>query len=171
VEESNTPKKGESLLELAKLFEDQAAQATNEQQRVLFYRKAAATHHELGSYIEEARCLSKACELLEGAERIDCLVSKWGVYITAIAVYKYETSFEWKGESENLDPNYEKILKMYYDGAVDALDETLRIAGVDREKLLERLYAECVKRRNDDGWGESECFSSVESLKNRRIRG
>jgi hypothetical protein len=165
VEEPNTPKKAESLLDLAKLYEDQAAQATNEQQRVLLYRKAAATHHELGSYIEEARCISQVSELLEGAERIDCLVSKWGVYITAIAVYKYETSFEWKGESENLDPHYEKILKMYYDGAVDALDEALGTAGVDREKLFERLYAECVKRRNDGGWGESECFSSLESLK------
>ncbi len=171
MEESDTTETSGNRFELARLYEDQAAQAIDDQQRIALFRKAAAAHHELGSYIKEARCLSQACELLEGKEKVDCLASKWGVYITAIAVYKYETSFEWKGESENLDPHYEKTLKLYYDGAVDALDEALRTVGVDRETLLERLYAECVKRRNDGGWGESECFSSIESLKNQRIRG
>jgi hypothetical protein len=44
----------------------------------------------------------------------------------------------------------------------------MKIADVDKERLRERLYTECVKRRHEGGWGEPECFSSIdESFKLR----
>lgn len=167
MEESDNSDKVSSI-ELARLYEIQAAQAVDNQQKLALYRKAAATYSYLGAYHEEARCLSLTCDLLNGEAKVDCLVSIWGIYMTAITVYKYETSFEWKGEDENLDPRYKEILSMYYNGALDALDNALKIVDVDKETLLERLYAECVKRRNEGGWGESECFSSIdESFRGR----
>jgi hypothetical protein len=169
VEESDNSDKV-SNIELARSYEVQAAQAVDDQQKLAFYRKAAAAYNYLGAYHEEARCLSLTCDLLKGEAKVDCLVSIWGICIKAITVYKYETSFEWKGEDENLDPRYKEILSMYYNGALDALDNALKIADVDKEKLLERLYAECVKRRNDGGWGESECFSSIDESFKKRSR-
>ena len=158
------------LVELARICEAQAAQEGDESQRVILYKKAAAAHHELDSYREEARCLSLACSLLEGEERVDCLVMRWGVLITAIAVYRYETSFEWKGEDVNLDPSYSETIEGYYDGAVDTLDEILRVEGVNRERLLEKLFAECVRRKSEGGWGADECFSSIDkSFKGSRF--
>jgi hypothetical protein len=155
---------------MARICEAQAAQEGDDSQRVILYKKAAAAHHELGSYREEVRCLSLACSLLEGEERVDCLVSRWGVLINALAVYRYETSFEWKGEDANLDSSYGETIEGYYNGAVDTLDEVLRMEGVNREKLLEKLYAECVRRRSEGGWGADECFSSInEFFKRRRL--
>lgn len=150
-----------NLVELARLYEAQVSQALDDSQRVTLLKKAAAAHHELGYYNEEARCLSLACGLLEGEGRLDCLVSRWGVYITAIAVYEYEAGFEWKGETKNLDPSYSETIRQYYDGAVDTLEEALKTEGVNGESLLEKLHVECVKRRNEGGWGAQECFSSI----------
>jgi hypothetical protein len=161
-----------NLVELAKRYEAQATLAEDDSRRVVLYKKAAAAHHELGSFVEEARCLSLACELLVGEERGDCLVSLWGVYINAIAVYRYEVGFEWKGEDENLDPFYGETIERYYNGAIDALDEALKTEGIKRDRLFEKLYADCVRRRNEGGWGASECFSSVdESFKGKHHRG
>ena len=151
-----------NLVELARLYEAQATLAEDDSRRVVLYKKAAAAHHELGSYVEEAHCLSLACVLLGGEERVDCLVSLWSVYITAIAVYRYELGFEWKGEDENLDPFYSETTERYYNGAIDALEEALKTEGIKRDRLFEKLYTECVKRRSEGGWGASECFSSVD---------
>jgi hypothetical protein len=150
--------------ELARLYEAQAGEDGDDSKRVILYKKAAAVHHELGSYLEEARCLSLACDLLAGEDKVDCLVLCWGVYINAIAVYQYEAGFEWRGDEENLDSSYVEKIGRLYDGAIDSLEKTLKTGGVERERLLERLYAECVKRRNEGGWGESECFSSIDRV-------
>ena len=155
---------------MARICEAQAAQEDDDTRRVILYKKAAAAHHELGSYREEVRCLSLASSLLEGEGRVDCLVLRWGVLITAIAIYRYETSFEGKGEDANLDSSYGETIEGYYNGAVDTLDEVLRMEGVNRERLLEKLYAECMKRRSEGGWGADECFSSIdESFKGRHL--
>ena len=101
-------------------------------------------------------------DFLYGEEKIDCLVLCWKVYITAIAVYQYETGFEWKGEVENLDPSYSETIQAYYSKAVDVLEIALKIKGVDKVRLLDILKAECVNKRNEGGWASSECVSSID---------
>jgi hypothetical protein len=168
VEDKGTQLNVGNLVNKAKLYEAQAISAGNDSERITLYKKAAAVHHELGSYMEEAHCLAQASKLLHGEERTECLISCWGVYITAIAVYQYEAGFEWKGEVKNLDPSYDEKLRHYYEGAIDALDKALKIEGVDRDKLLEKLDAECVRRRNEGGWGASECLSSIDLVFKRK---
>jgi hypothetical protein len=154
----------ENPVELARRYESLAGEAKDDSKKVILFKKAAAMHHELGSYLEEARCLSLACGLLAGEDKVECLVLCWGVYINAIAIYQFEVGFEWKGEEENLDSSYMETIGRFYDGAIDALEKALKTAGVERERLLERLYAECVKRKQEGGWGESECFSSIDRV-------
>jgi hypothetical protein len=157
------------FIDLAQRCEVEADSALSDSDKASLYRDAASAHHELGCYGDEARCLRRGAEFVKGSERIDCLVSAWGAYMGALTSYRYESSFEWKGEVENLDPNYSDMLDKYYSGAVDALAAALMVPDVDREKLLERLYSECVRRRNDGGWGEQECFESLnESFRGKR---
>lgn len=148
--------------EAAKLFEAEADSTNDVPLKICRFRKAASSYHEYGSYDEEARCLMFASDLLYGEKKIDCLVSCWRVYITAIAVYQYDAGFEWKGEVENLDPSYSETIQAYYSKAVDVLQKALKVNGVDKARLLDALNAECTNRHNEGGWAASEYVSSVE---------
>jgi hypothetical protein len=152
--------------EAAKLFEAEAKSTNNVLQKIGLYKKASSAYYEDGSYDEVARCLMSACSLLDGDEKLDCLVSCWKTYITAIAVFQYDTGFEWKGEAENLHGSYNKIIQDYYTKAVNTLKTAFKIRNVDKGRLLNILNAECVKRRREGGWAASECVSSIdEALK------
>jgi len=147
--------------EAAKLYEAEAESTNDASHKISLYKKAASAYHEYGSYDEEARCMMSACSLLDGDEKIECLISCWKAYITAIAVYQYDTGFEWRGEAENLDPSYSNTIQGYYSKAVNVLEIVLKIRNIDRGRLLDVLNAECVNKRNEGGWAASECFSSV----------
>ena len=149
-------------VEAAKLFEAEAESTNDASSKISLYRKAASAYHEYGSYDEETRCLMLVSDFLYGEEKIDCLVLCWKVYITAIAVYQYETGFEWKGEVENLHGSYEETIRGYYSKAVKVLVAAFKIGDVDRGRLLDVLNAECVKRRGEGGWAVSECVSSID---------
>jgi hypothetical protein len=130
--------------------------------KTVLLRKAADTYHQLVSFDEEAQCLISLSNLLESDERIDCLVSAWRIYILAIAVFQYDTSFEWKGESENLCGSYSETIRDYFEKAVATLRTALRQRDVDRCKLREKLVDECVKRQNEGEWGSDHCRMSIE---------
>jgi len=148
--------------EAAKLFEAEAESTNNASHKISLYKKAASAYHEHGSYDDEARCLLSASSLLEGEEKVDCLISCWKVYITAIAVFQYDTGFEWKGEVENLDDSYAETIQAYYSQAVNVLEMALKVKGVNIDSLLDTLNAECDNRRNEGGWAFSECVSSID---------
>ena len=154
-------------IEAAKLYED-AAQSTKEvSNKIELYKKAAAAYDEYGSYDEEVRCLMLACSLLRGEDKVDCLVLCWKAYIKAIAVFQYDTGFEWKGEIENLNPSYGETIENYYKKAVNVLEKALTVQGVNKSRLLDKLNAECEKRQGEGGWAASECFSSVKEALRR----
>jgi hypothetical protein len=148
--------------EAAKLFEAEAKSTNNAPEKIVLYKKASRAYHEYGSYDDEARCLMSACSLLDGDEKLDCLVSCWKTYITAIAVFQYDTGFEWKGEAENLHESYDETIQGYYSKAVNMLKTALKIRNVDKVRLLNVLKAECVKRHSEGGWAASECISSID---------
>ncbi len=154
--------KGTKLTSLESILNIRSDETINNREKLYWYRKAASTNHETGDHELEARCHLLAAELLEGMEKVDALVLCWEAYMDALVLYKFDTSFEWKGETENLDSQYGMTIDRYYNGAVDAIDKALRTKGVDKDRLLERLYAECVAKRNEGGWGADECFSSIE---------
>jgi hypothetical protein len=155
--------------EAARLYETAAESAIDTSQKIALYKKAAEAYHELGSTDEEARCLVYASNLLDGEEKIDCLVLCWKAYITAIAVFQYDTSFEWKGEDENLNASYSETIDDYLGKAVGVLEKVLEVKGVDKSKLIEELGTECVKRQNEGGWGASYCWKSIEKAWKRTI--
>jgi hypothetical protein len=147
--------------EAARIYLELAETSTDSVQKIGFYRKAAEAYHELGSYDEETACMLRACHLLEGEEKIDCLVSVFRIYIVAIAVFQYDTGFEWKGEPENLHEGYDETIRGYYDKAVDVL-KAARTENVDESRLLEKLGIECIKRQSDGGWGADHCWEAIE---------
>ena len=148
--------------EAARIFEAEAESANNTSQKISLYKKASLAYHELGSYNEEARCLILVSSLLDGEEKIDVLVSCWKVYIMAIAVFQYDTGFEWKGEIENIHESYSETIQDYYFKAVKVLEIALKVKNVDKGRLLDNLSAECAKRRSEGGWAASECVSSID---------
>ncbi|TFH14613.1 hypothetical protein E4H04_09910 [Candidatus Bathyarchaeota archaeon] len=80
----------------------------------------------------------------------------------AIAVFQYDTGFEWKGESENLNGSYDETITYYFEKAVAILKTALQQRGVNKNKLLEKLGNECAKRQNEDGWGADHCWKTIE---------
>ena len=154
--------KQHKFVEAARLFEAEAELMDDASYKISLYKKAATAYHELGSFDDEAKCLMSVCSLLDGEDKIDCLVSCWKAYIMAIAVFQYETGFEWKGEVENLDGSYNETIQDYYTKAVNVLEKALKVKGVNKSRLLDMLNAECVNRRNEGGWAASECFSSID---------
>jgi hypothetical protein len=148
---------GEAARVYLKLAETSADNAL----KIGFIGRAAEAYHELGSYSEEASCTLRVCSLLEGGEKIDCLVSAFRIYILAIAVFQYDAGFEWKGEPENLHEGYDETIRGYYDKAVDVL-KAAREENVDRSRLLEKLSVECAKRRSEGGWGAYYCWKAIE---------
>jgi tetratricopeptide (TPR) repeat protein len=145
----------------AKIYYELVETTLDNIQKTVFYRKAAEAYHELGSFDQEAECLLKLSNILEGEEKIDCLVSVWRTYIMAIAVFQYETGFEWKGESDNLDEAYNYTIRGYFEKAVNVLNTALLQRGVDKNRLLEKLGNECAKRQNEDGWGADQCWKTI----------
>ncbi len=154
--------------EAAKLLVAEAEKTNNASQKISLYKKASLAYHEYGSYDEEARCLMSACSLLDGDEKLDCLVSCWKTYITAIAVFQYDTGFEWKGEAENLHGSYDETIQSYYSKAVNVLETAFKTTNVDKTRLFDLLNAECVRRRSEGGWGASECIASIDEVYKRK---
>jgi tetratricopeptide (TPR) repeat protein len=154
--------KQHKYFEAAKIFEAEAESTNNASHKISLYKKASQTYHEYGSYDDEARCLFQASNFLEDEEKIGCLVSCWKTYVTAIAVFQYDTGFEWKGEAENLHESYAETIQNYYNKAVKALEEAFKVKNVNKDRLLDTLNAECAKRRSEGGWAESECISSID---------
>lgn len=159
--------KASRYVEAAKLYIEIAEKSENLLEKKIFLKKAADSYHELGSFDEEAACIYKILSLSEGIEKVELLVKVWSIYILAIAGYQYETSFEWKGEVENLDEAYGEKINYYYSEAVKAIRLALEEKGVDKKWLLEALGNECVKRQNEGGWGADHCWNSIHSAWNK----
>jgi hypothetical protein len=147
--------------EAAEVYLKLADASTGVPSKIGFYRKAAEAYHELGSFDQEAACLLHACRLLEGDEKIDCLVSVFRVYIVAIAVFQYDAGFEWKGEVENLHDGYDETIRCFYEKAVGVL-QAARAEALDGNKLLEKLRVECMMRQREGGWGTHYCLEAIE---------
>jgi len=147
--------------EAARIYLKRAEASEDSVQKIGFYRKAAEAYHELGSFDEEVACMLRACHLVTGEAKIDCLVSVFRIYIVAIAVFQYDTGFEWKGEQENLHDGYDETIRGYYNKAVDVLKSALA-EDVNESRLLEKLRIECAKRRSEGGWGADHCWKAIE---------
>jgi hypothetical protein len=145
----------------ATLYEAEAEKTRDIAEKVLLYNKAASAYHEYGSPDDEVRCLLATIDYLQDEANVQCLVSCWKVYIRASALYQYETSFEWKGENENLDPQYGEIIEGYLSKSVDILERILRSEKLDRNSIREELALECVKMQNEGGWGVDQCWASI----------
>jgi tetratricopeptide (TPR) repeat protein len=146
--------------EAARIYLKLAESSADCAQKTGFYRRAAEAYHELGSFDEETACLQKTCDLLQGEERIDCLISMFNVYILAIAVYQYDTGFEWKGEPENLQEGYGETIRNYYDKAVSVL-KVVRVETTDERGLIKKLSILCDRRQSEDGWGADHCWQAI----------
>lgn len=149
-------------LQNAKKFEETAKETSEIDLKMSYYSKAASLYRERGSTDDEVRCLLSMCKLVEGLEQVKYLVDCWKAYISAIVVFKYETSYEWKGEKANLREDYNQIIDEYVSDAAEILKQILRIRGVDRNKLLETLAGYCANSESDGGWGTKECWKSIE---------
>jgi hypothetical protein len=111
-----------------------------------------------------------ASTFLQDEEKFECLIACWKTFIKAIAAYQYETSFEWKGEVENLDPSYGNTIEKYYSQAVSVLVKVFAIREKDANGLLDMLRSECAKMSNEGGWAASECISSINDAYNIESR-
>jgi len=154
--------------EAAKIFFKLAELTNKKEDKKKYLQKAADSYQKIGSLDEEAACIFEISTLCEGKEKVDHLVSVWRIYILAIAVYQYDTSFEWKGEVNNLNGSYEEKINNYYNKAVNAIILALDEKGVDEKSLLEILGNECVKRQNEGGWGSEYCWRSIHSAWNNK---
>ncbi len=156
-----------SSIESARSLKAEADSANNDTLKVELYWRAAMAYGELGAYDEKVGCLLQACGFLRGDELVDCLLACWETYIEVIAVYQYDSGFEWRGEVENLDGSYEETIESYHEKAVDVLMRAFDVGGADRRRLLERLNAECSRRRAEGGWASTECLSSIKEVLKR----
>ena len=152
--------KNHKYLEAAKIYLDLAKAEEEPSQKIVFIGKAADAYHQMCAFDEEVECLLTLGRLREGEERINCIVSAWRVYIMAIAIFQYETGFEWKGNPENLTDSYDETITNYFDKAVSILKTALKQDAIDREVLLEKLGNECAKRENEGAWGADHCWQS-----------
>lgn len=150
------------FVKAAKLYEEAAQKSMDDAQKIISYRKAASSYKELGLVDDEVRCLIQTSEFLGDQEKIDCLINCWEAYITAIAVFQYETSYEWKGQDENLNDAYFETIDAYLVKAIGILESLIQLKYVDKQRVLERLANSCAKRQNEGGWGASHCWKSID---------
>ena len=148
--------------EAAKIYLDLAKVTNDNSRKIILFEKAVDAFHQLGACDEESECLLNLSSLLVGGEKLNCLVSAWRVYIMAIAVFQYDSGFEWKGEPENLNVSYDEIIQGYFEKAVAILKTALDQRDVNRKELLEKLGNECAKRQNEGGWGADHCWKTID---------
>ena len=160
--EAETLYKKHNYREAAKIYLNLADMTQELPRKTILISKAVDAYHQMGSYDEEAECLLYLSKLLEGEEKLNCIISAWKVYIMAIAVFQYETGFEWKGDLENLNGSYDETITNYFEKAVTIIKTALQQPDVNNKALLEKLGNECAKRQNEGGWGADHCWKSID---------
>ena len=148
--------------QLAKEYEYKAQTTKNKTEKITYMKEAITIYKKLGLTSDETRCLKLVSNLVEGTEKIGFLVECWKAHIKEILVYKYETSYEWKGEVDNLSDDYALVINNSLADATETLREILRIPGVDRDSLLEVLAIECANQQSIGGWSSEECWKSID---------
>ncbi len=151
--------------EAACAFERAAAMAGDRETSAGLLRMAAGAHQKMRNTEDAVRCCTEAADLLEGAEKAECLMECFGLCITAIAGCEYDCGFEWRGamddsHSEDHDLYQEQIAR-YQEEAESLLRRALDIQGARKRAVLRLAKKEYERRKREGGWGAARCLEII----------
>ncbi len=149
-----------------KCFEETAALVVDKRESTEFLKKAAqAYERSRATYDDALRCYLAASQVLDRAEKAECLLSCFRVYVSKIAGYEYDCGFEWRGATDGSHDDdhyfYQEKIKQYQSEAEKVLRKALSIEGADKNRIIRQAKGECIRRKREGGWGESACRSII----------
>lgn len=100
---------------------------------------------------------------------LDALLADWLRIIESLGELAYDSSFEWRGETDRSVARYLDDKRDLQKEAEDALVRALSMPGVDRDRLLARAREICGERQAEEHWGTDRCFSSIRNAEYRPL--
>ena len=161
IAEADEALQNRKFMDAGRFYEKAAETTRHKKQTAKLLRKASEAYRKSGRYKEADRCYQNAVQLLDGQQKVNCLMDGWKDLINTIVHFEYDCSFEWRGETDGSHDSYQEDLNQYQKKAEDILKEALSVKGVDKDKIIKKASDECRKREKEGGWGSSRCWDII----------
>ena len=98
---------------------------------------------------------------------LDAHLTEWIRILDELSELEYDSSFEWRGETDDSVASYSEDKRDLQLKAEDALTQASRAEGVDPYRLLARAREICQVRKEKGHWGTEQCYASIRNAEAR----